>query len=155
MSVIERNYAIKVNSLISEIDAATENEYFHQHKENFLFSIIDAVHAIADCYERNRHQLCKSDDDFLLGFCYLNNQLKHDSALEVFGIPVYSAVLPTRLPLLLGSSSCSIIWADFPDNGNANARAKRRHYDTHLVNKDVKKTMLSAKSILDRVVMPR
>ena len=154
MNIIERNYAVKINKLVSAIDAVTGNEYFHQHKEDFLFDIIDAVHAIADCYERNRDKLCTADDEFLLGFCYLNNQLKHDPSLEVFGIPMYSAVLPTRLPLILGNSSCSIIWADFEDHGEDRARAKRWHYDASLVKKDVKETMLEALSILNRAVKP-
>ncbi len=153
MGIIERNYIVKINKLISEIDAVTENEYFHQHKEDFLFSVIDAVHAIADCYERNSNKVCASDKEFLLGFCYLNNQLKHDKSLDVFSIPVYSAVLPSRLPMRLGVSECSIIWADFENHGRISARAQRWHYDANLLNKDVKDTMLKARDILNDVVI--
>ena len=152
MSIIEKNYAFKIDRLVSEIETAPDNEYFHQHRDTFLSDIIDAVHAIADCYERNRDALNPAHKEFILSFRYLNNQLKHDRALNVFGIPVYSGVLPSRLPLRLGSKVCSIVWADFPDHGRSNADGKRSHYDTHLVNRDVKETLLKAKTILDGVV---
>ena len=151
MGIIEKNYAVKIDKFISEIDTVVDNESFYRQRDDFMLILIDVVHAIADCYERKRHGLSSTDDEFLLGFCYLNNQLKHDTKLEVFSVQIYSAVLPLRFPARLGSRKCSLLWADFEDHGSPKARPKRWHYDTHLLDKDVKTTLHRAKAILDSV----
>ena len=152
MSIIVRNYAIKIDRFLSDMEKIDDNEYFYNNKENLMASIIDAVHAIADCYERNKAQLDGTDKELVLAFCYLNNQLKHDKHLEVFSTPIYSAVLPTRLPFRLGATSCSITWADFEDHGKTWAEAKRDHYDKYLKQKDVEETLSKVKKVLDGVV---
>ena len=151
MSIIARNYAIKIDRFLKDMETITDNECFYNNKEILMASIIDAVHAIADCYERNKTKLDGTEKTLALAFCYLNNQLKHDTNLEVFSTPVYSAVLPTRLPFRLGATSCSITWADFEDHGNTRAAGKRDHYDMYLNGKDVEETLIKIKKILDDV----
>lgn len=151
MNIIERNYSIKIDNFIKEMDKITDNEYFFQNKDYLIANLIDVVHAIADNYVRNKTQMPEIDKDFVLAFCYLNNQLKHDKALDIFSTPIYSAVLPTRLPFRLGDDTCSIQWADFKDNGNPKAEGKRVHYDTHLNGKDVRDSLIRVKQILDNV----
>lgn len=152
MSIIVRNYAYKIDRFLSDMEEITDNECFFNNKEILMAGIIDAVHAIADCYERNKTKLEETDKELVLAFCYLNNQLKHDKDLEVFSTPIYNAVLPTRFPFRLGETSCSITWADFEDHGKTWAEAKRDHYDKHLKQKDVEETLLKVKQLLDRIV---
>ena len=152
MNVIERNYIETIGELINKLDGITDNQIFHEQKDHLACKVINSVHAIADCYERNKEKLSKEDKDFILAFCYLNNQLKHDRDLEVFSEQIYSAVLPTYLPCRLGSTSYSIIWADFENHGRENAAGKREHYDDSLKGKDVKETLIIAKQILDSVI---
>ena len=152
MNVIERNYIEAIGELINQLDGISDNQMFHEQKDHFAGKIINAVHAIADCYERNKEKLSKDDKDFILSFCYLNNQLKHDRDLEVFSQQIYSATLPSYLPLCLGSTSYSIVWSDFEDHGSERAAGKRKHYDDSLKGKDVKDTLIVAKQILDTVI---
>ena len=152
MNIIESNYSKKIDNLMSEMNKITDNEYFHNNKDSFAGYLIDAVHAIADCYERNRDKLSGYEKDFILAFRYLNNQLKHDKNLVEFCMQIYSAVLPSYLPLRLGSTSYSIEWVDFTDNGKPNAEAKREHYDNYLNGKDVKESFIEAKRILNAIV---
>ena len=151
MSIIVRNYAIKIDRFLSDVDEITDNECFYNRKENLMCGIIDAVHAIADCYERNKTKLYGEDKELVLAFGYLNNQLKHDKDLEVFSSPIYSAVLPTRFPFRLGATSCSMTWADFEDHGQSRI-ATRDHYDKYLKQKDVAETLSEVKRALDGVV---
>ena len=152
MNVIVRNYVIKIDHFLKEIEAITDNECFYNNKEYLTASLIDAVHAIADCYERNKDKLDGTDKEYVLAFCYLNNQLKHDRWLEVFSTPIYCAIFPIRFPFRLGATSCSIVWADFENHGKDWAEAKRYHYDRYLKQNDVKETLLNVKLILDNVV---
>ena len=148
MNAIERNYIETIDELINKLDRITDNQTFHEQKDHLVGKTINAVHAIADCYERNKEKLSGDNKNFLLAFCYLNNQIKHDRDLEVFSEQIYSAVLPTYLPCRLGSTSYSIIWADFENHGRENAAGKREHYDDLLKGKDVKDTLIAAKQIL-------
>lgn len=84
MGIIESNYKSKIDNFINEMDKIPDNEYFHQNSDKFSELLIDVVHAIADCYERNRDKLGSTDKDFICAFRYLNNQLKHDTNLDVF-----------------------------------------------------------------------
>lgn len=152
MNIIVRNYAFKIDCFIKSMESISDNECFYNNKESLTASLIDCVHAIADCYERNKTNLSGVEKELILAFCYLNNQLKHDITLEVFSEPIYSAILPTRLPLRLGATTCSITWIDFDDHGKAWAEAKREHYDIYLKQKDVKETLLNVKLVLDKVV---
>lgn len=152
MSVIERNYIETIGELINEFNGITDNKTFHEQKDHLVGKIINSIHSIADCYERNKEKLSTEDKVFLLAFCYLNNQLKHDRDLEVFSEQIYSAVLPTCLPFRLSSTSYSIIWANFEDHGRTIAEGKRKHYDEHLSGKDIKKTLFAAKQILDNII---
>ncbi len=152
MSVIERNYIQTIGELINELDGITDNKTFHEQKDHLVGKIINSVHAIADCYERHKDKLFGEDKDFILAFRYLNNQLKHDIHLEIFSEQIYSAVLPTYLPCILGSTSHSIIWANFEDHGRTTVEAKREHYDQYLNGKDVKETLSAAKRILDSII---
>lgn len=152
MNIIETNYKIKINNLINEIRDISDNETFHKKETLLVGYIIDAVHAIADCYERNKDKLSGDDKEFILAFRYLNNQLKHDKALKAFSLQIYSAILPSYFPLRLGATSQSIIWENFNDNGFPKADGKRAHYDKYLNKKDVEETLSKAKRILDTIV---
>lgn len=151
MNIIEHNYAMKIDNLIESINYITDNAHFFQSKNILTGYLIDAVHAIADCYERNKAKISSDDKGIVLAFCYLNNQLKHDKELEIFTIQIFSAVFPTRFPLRLGSSSHSFIWENFEDHGSVRAEAKREHYDEFLNGKDVKDTIMRVKTILDNI----
>ena len=152
MNVIERNYIETISELINKLDGITDNQTFHEQKEHFVGKIINSVHAIADCYERNKEKLSPKDKSFILAFCYLNNQLKHDRELEVFSEQIYSSTLPTYFPFRLGFKSYSIVWADFEDHGSEKAAGKRKHYEDSLKGKDVKETLIIAKQILDAAI---
>ena len=152
MSVIEKNYALKIDSFMSELDKITDNEYFHQNIDMLTCCLIDSVHSIVDSYERIKDKISLTDKEFIRAFCYVNNQIKHDRKLAEFSMNFYSAQLPTRLPCILGKTSCSIEWADFEDHGDSRAEGKRTHYDTYLKNNDVGDTLKKAKAILDNIV---
>ncbi|MBE6882843.1 MAG: hypothetical protein E7489_07545 [Ruminococcaceae bacterium] len=152
MGIIESNYKSKIDNFINEMDKIPDNEYFHQNSDKFSELLIDVVHAIADCYERNRDKLGSTDKDFICAFRYLNNQLKHDTNLDVFDVQFHSAVLPTYLPCILEAAVCSIRWADFEDHGRPVREGTRLQYDTYLKDEDVVKTLKDVKQILDGVV---
>lgn len=90
---------------------------------------------------------------YFRAFSYVNNQIKHDKNLQIFCYPVSGSMFPMRFPMRFGPPG--IVWNDFEDNGRAQARGRREHYDVCLKRKDVKNTLETKKEIAQKVGAPK
>ena len=79
-------------------------------------------------------------------YAYLNNQIKHDKDLEFIYFEVAESVHPMFYPFQFDSPG--LCWKNFRDNGRANARGKREHYEAHLMDRDVKATLSKMKETI-------
>lgn len=141
--------AIKgINEAIATIDKITDNLKFSELKVDLYSSIIDAVHKISDYYERIKDRQLDADTDLLFrAFAYLNNQIKHDKALEVFYTEVSGSMFPMRFPFRFGPPG--LYWKNFENNGRTTSRGKREHYEACLMDKDIKATLCKVKEIIE------
>lgn len=138
-----------IESAIRTIDSISENTKFKELQMSIITSIHNAVHAIVDYYERiDKSILEKKEDTLFRAFMYLNNQLKHDKELEFVTYNVSGSMFPIFFPFRSGPPGVN--WADFKDNGKAEARGKREHYEDMLMNKDVRKSLEMARDIIMR-----
>ena len=137
-----------IDDAVCAINKITDNMKFDSLREELFQSIVSAVHFIADCEERIRDRLTPEDADMLKAFLYINNQLKHDTSLEMFYFDVCGKMYPYDYPYRYGKPG--VFWRDFPNKGRSNSRGKRDHYEKHLMNKDIEATMLRVQELLSK-----
>ena len=137
-----------IDDAVRTINQITNNMMFDSLREEIFQSIISAVHFIADCEERIRDRLPLEDADVLKAFLYINNQLKHDTSLEMFYFDVCGKMYPYDYPYRYGKPG--VFWRDFPNNGRSNSRGKREHYEKYLMNKDIEVTLLQVQKLLSK-----
>ncbi|MBQ7014683.1 MAG: hypothetical protein IJN12_01035 [Clostridia bacterium] len=136
-----------IDLAIETINKISDNQKFDPLRSEINRNVINAIGAIANCYARMDFSLLLEDDDkYMRAFAYLNNQIKHDTTLEIIYFDVSGSIYPFRYPMRFGKPG--IFWSDFKDNGRTNARGKRIHYDEILKNKDVEVTLIQAKDII-------
>ena len=137
-----------IDDAIEEINNITDNTKFDCVRVELFQKVVAAIHLIADCEERVRKNLSYDDSEFLKAFLYLNNQLKHDVNLKLFYYDVSGSMFPFSFPMRFGTPG--VYWRNFVDNGEKNARGKRKHYEKYLMDKDIEITLLSVKAILNK-----
>ena len=143
-----KNAILNIEKAVEEINKISDNEMFSVLRDELNRTIVNAVGSIAMYYERMDYNvLLQEDDDYLRAFAYLNNQLKHDKSLDIVYYDVSGNIFPIFFPMRFGKPG--VFWADFPNNGRANSRGKREHYDTLLKNKDIERSFLKVKEIFD------
>lgn len=136
-----------IDDAIDAIDEITDNEKFDELKIVLFSKVVNAVHQISDYYERiKEHPLPLEIDNEFRAYAYLNNQIKHDKDLEFIYFEVAESVYPTFYPFQFGSPS--LCWKEFKNNGRANARGRREHYEAHLMDRDVKATLSKMKETI-------
>lgn len=136
-----------IDNAIDAIDKITDNEKFNELKIVLFSRVVNAVHQIADYYERiKEHPLPLEIDNEFRAYAYLNNQIKHDKELEFIYFEVAESVYPMFYPFQFDSPG--LCWKNFIDNGRANARGKREHYEVHLMDRDVKATLSKMKETI-------
>lgn len=148
--MVYADYAIKnINDTIRIIDLIMDNLKFKEYYQEANRLVNNSVHAILDWYERmDKSQLSQEEDTLLRAFMYLNNQIKHDINLEYVSFAVSGSSYPMFYPFRYGLPG--LFWRNFPDNGRENSRGKRCHYEEALMDKDVKKSLLTVKSLLEK-----
>lgn len=140
-----------INDAIKLIDSIQDNTLFEQRQVLITTAIHNAIHAIVDYYERlNKKLLQQEEEDLFHAFMYVNNQIKHDKNLQFVTYNVGGSMFPIYFPFRFGPPG--VMWADFIDNGKPTARGKRAHYEKMLMNKDVKDTMITVKSIINKLM---
>lgn len=93
-----------IDDAIGAIDEITDNEKFNELRIMLFSSVVNAVHQIADYYERIKdHPLPLEIDNEFRAYAYLNNQIKHDKDLEF----IYFEVAGSMFPMFFSIS----IWA--------------------------------------------
>ena len=140
-----------INETLKHIDLITDNSKFKNHYYYFhaIRLIHNSVHSLLDCYERmNKSKLLQEEDTLFRAFAYLNNQIKHDENLKYVSYAVSGSSYPRFYPYRYGAPG--LLWSNFTDNGRKDARGKRCHYEEALMEKDVKKTFLAIKSVLEK-----
>lgn len=136
-----------IDLAVETINKISDNQKFDPLRSEINRNVINAIGTIANCYARMDFSLLSEDDDiYMRAFAYLNNQIKHDTTLEIIYFDVSGSVFPMKLPMRFGKPG--IYWSNFKDNGSPNARGKREHYDEVLNNKDVEVTLIQAKDII-------
>lgn len=136
-----------IDDAIQIIDGIQNNTMFDQRQVVITTAVHNAIHAIVDYYERlDKTFLQQEEDDLFRAFMYVNNQIKHDTNLQCVTYNVYGSMFPFDFPFRFGPPG--VMWADFVDNGRPTARGKRSHYEKMLMNKEVKTTMKTVKSII-------
>lgn len=136
-----------IEDAIDAIDEITDNEKFNELRIVLFSKVVSAVHQISDYYERiKEHPLPLEIDNEFRAYAYLNNQIKHDKDLEFIYFEVAESVHPMFYPFQFDSPG--LYWKNFRDNGRANARGKREHYEAHLMDRDVKATLSKMKETI-------
>jgi len=136
-----------IDIAIGSIDKITDNLKFDELRLELNSVVIDAVHKIADYYERIKDKDLPDEIDLVFrAFAYLNNQIKHDKELEIIYFEVSGSMFPMRYPFRFGPPG--IYWSVFKDNGRSNTRGKREHYEACLMDKDIKATLTNAREII-------
>ena len=139
-----------INGAIQIIDSIQDNTMFEQRQVSITAAIHNAVHTIVDFYERiDKSSLISEKDDLFRAFMYVNNQIKHDKNLQFITYNVCGSMYPYDYPFRYGPPG--VMWADFVDYGRPTARGKRMHYEKMLMNKDVKNTMITVKSVINEL----
>lgn len=137
-----------IDGAISAIEKVTDNLKFDELRLDLYSNIIDAVHKIADYYERIKDCPLEAEADLMFrAFAYLNNQIKHDKELEIIYREVCGSMFPMRFPFRFGPPG--LYWNEFIDNGRSNSRGKREHYEAYLMKKDIKCTLCEMKEIIE------
>lgn len=139
-----------IGDAVRAIIKITNNMMFDSLREELFQSIVSAVHFIADCEERIRAELDADDAEILKAFLYVNNQLKHDTSLEMFYFDVCGKMYPYDYPYRYGRPG--VYWRNFPNNGRNNSRGKRENYEIYLMNKDIETTLLYVQQILEKYI---
>lgn len=141
-----------IDKAVELIDSITDNMQFDNVREILFDAIVAVIHLAGDIYPRIKDcsawSKCDEEKEFFLAFIYLNNQIKHDLALEMFYYEVYCSSFPAQFPFRLGQPG--VVWADFPDHGKSR-EAKREYYDRFLKHKDVKESLKRLNDLLKNV----
>lgn len=141
---------INIDGAIQIIDSIKDNTMFGQLQVLTTTAIHNAVHTIVDFYERiDKSSLSPEEDELFRAFMYVNNQIKHDTNLQFVTYNVCGSMYPYDYPFRYGPPG--VMWADFADHGRSSARGKRMHYDKMLMNKEVKSTLITVKSVINKL----
>lgn len=138
------------NKVYKLLDQITDNTKFELVEEELHDDLLALIHYVGDIYARLKDkkvlkELSKEKVEYFLSFVYLNNQLKHDAALNVIYYEVAGSMFPMFFPMNFGNPG--VLWADFEDHGQRR-EAKREYYDLYLKNKDVRSTLENLEKIV-------
>ena len=150
MSIYYDVAIISIEKALENIELITDNSKFQSLKLILFDSITNAVQKTNDYYTRiEKASIDNSYDEKLRAFAYLNNQIKHDKSLEIIYFEVCGMIFPFDYPVRYGMPG--LFWNNFTDNGSTKARGKRWHYEKHLMNKEIKYTLIDIKEILANI----
>ncbi len=127
-----------INDVIEVINKINDNNEFEKHRFELFYKIVIAVHFIADYEVRIKKHIPLEYKDFVMGFHYLNNQLKHDCNLEIIYYEVCGSMFPLRYLMQFGKPG--VCWNNFVDNSDKKSRDQRKYYEEHLMNQDIETT---------------
>ena len=131
----------EAQGIIKSIDSNLKFQKSEDELNDCLLALIHSVGDIADrIYESGNGKIkLLSEDDkvFLLAFVYLNNQLKHDTHLNIIYCEVQGSMFPINFSKSMHFGQPIVCWANFEDHGRKNARGRRKHYDAVLNSKNV------------------
>ena len=138
------------NKVYKLLDQITDNTKFDLVEEELHDDLLALIHYVGDIYARLKdkkilNKLSKEEVECFLSFVYLNNQLKHDAALNVIYYEVAGSMYPMVYPMNYGDPE--VYWAEFEDHGQSR-EAKREYYDLYLKNKEVRSTL----EILEKII---
>ena len=137
-----------IDDAICVINRITNNMMLDVLREELFQSIVSAVHLISDYKVRIKTSIPPDDSEILKAFSYINNQLKHDVHLELFFFDVSGGMFPMKFPFRFGKPG--VYWRNFPDHSNKQSRGTRQYYEKYLMNKDIEKTLIIVREILNK-----
>ena len=142
-----------IKNAVKLIDSIEDNTMFNQVSDELHDSLLSIVHFVGDVYPRVKNSNCYlslpvEEKNFLLAFIYLNNQLKHDTSLDIIYFEVCGSMFPLSFPMRFGPPG--VYWAAFEDHGRSR-EAKREHYETNLMDRDIRSTLTHLEELLLRI----
>lgn len=115
--------------------------------EEFFRLTANTLHSAMDCIERID---CKEQSDWILGFKYANNALKHRSDLIEIQMKANGAILPQKLD---GTGRFyHYAWTDSENLGKPRYAEQKYAYERTLMGKSVIATFAKIKDIINESI---